>query len=111
MSPSCNTTASSSSRARNCGSCVSDVEILVQRDSRCVRGIALTFMQGLGRGMPVNGSGGASEGKTVLLTEMIHCPIGRMEDVSMRGGIVERTRDGEELPQEMTAAGVLSIMR
>ena len=34
------------------------IEVLVQRDARHVRGIALTPMQGLARGMPVEDTGG-----------------------------------------------------
>src|SRR5450432_2711563 len=34
------------------------IEVLAQRDARCVRGIALTPTQGLARGMPVEDTGG-----------------------------------------------------
>ncbi len=54
--------------------------------------------------------GGAGVGKTVLLTEMIHNMVGRQQGVSMFCGIGERCREGEELYQEMKAAGVLPHM-
>ena len=54
--------------------------------------------------------GGAGVGKTVLLTEMIHNMIGQQQGVSMFCGIGERCREGEELYQEMKAAGVLPHM-
>jgi F-type H+-transporting ATPase subunit beta len=54
--------------------------------------------------------GGAGVGKTVLLTEMIHNMIGRQKGVSIFCGIGERSREGEELHREMTAAGVLPNM-
>ncbi|HEY5492347.1 MAG TPA: F0F1 ATP synthase subunit beta [Gemmatimonadaceae bacterium] len=45
------------------------IEVLTQRDARCVRGIALTPTQGLARGMVVEDTGGplrAPVGKTIL---------------------------------------------
>jgi len=54
--------------------------------------------------------GGAGVGKTVLLTEMIHNMVGHQEGVSLFCGIGERSREGEELHREMTAAGVLPNM-
>src|SRR5450432_3946878 len=54
--------------------------------------------------------GGAGVGKTVLLTEMIHNMVGHQEGVSMFCGIGERCREGEELYQDMKAAGVLPHM-
>jgi F-type H+-transporting ATPase subunit beta len=54
--------------------------------------------------------GGAGVGKTVLLTEMIHNMVGHQKGVSLFCGIGERCREGEELYQEMKAAGVLPHM-
>jgi F-type H+-transporting ATPase subunit beta len=54
--------------------------------------------------------GGAGVGKTVLLTEMIHNMVGHQQGVSIFCGIGERCREGEELYQDMKAAGVLENM-
>lgn len=54
--------------------------------------------------------GGAGVGKTVLLAEMIHNMVGHHQGVSIFCGIGERSREGEELYREMSAAGVLPNM-
>ena len=54
--------------------------------------------------------GGAGVGKTVLLTEMIHNMIGHHEGTSIFCGIGERSREGQELHDEMKKAGVLPSM-
>ncbi|MDB2415335.1 F0F1 ATP synthase subunit beta [Rickettsiales bacterium] len=54
--------------------------------------------------------GGAGVGKTVLLTEMINNMVGNSKGVSIFCGIGERCREGQELYQEMKAAGVLKNM-
>tara|TARA_R110000824_G_scaffold288508_6_gene476995 strand:+ start:118322 stop:119797 length:1476 start_codon:yes stop_codon:yes gene_type:complete len=54
--------------------------------------------------------GGAGVGKTVLLAEMIHNMVEHHEGVSLFCGIGERSREGEELYREMSAAGVLPNM-
>ncbi len=54
--------------------------------------------------------GGAGEGKTVLLTEMIHNMVEHHDGVSIFCGIGERCREGEELYRGMREAGVLSRM-
>ncbi len=54
--------------------------------------------------------GGAGVGKTVLLTEMIHNMVGKHEGVSLFCGIGERSREGQELYEEMKDAGVLPNM-
>lgn len=54
--------------------------------------------------------GGAGVGKTVLLTEMIHNVVGNQKGVSIFCGIGERCREGEELYNDMKAAGVLPNM-
>jgi F-type H+/Na+-transporting ATPase subunit beta len=51
--------------------------------------------------------GGAGVGKTVLITELIHNVVGRLEGVSLFCGIGERCREAEELYREMREAGVL----
>jgi F-type H+-transporting ATPase subunit alpha len=51
------------------------IEVLAQRDARHVRGIALTPMQGLARGMPVQDSGGP------LLAPVGRAILSRMLDV------------------------------
>jgi F-type H+/Na+-transporting ATPase subunit beta len=51
--------------------------------------------------------GGAGVGKTVLITELIHNLVGRMQGVSLFCGIGERCREAEELRREMAEAGVL----
>jgi F-type H+-transporting ATPase subunit beta len=52
--------------------------------------------------------GGAGVGKTVLITEMIHNVVRRLEGVSIFCGIGERSREAEELYREMQDAGVLN---
>ena len=54
--------------------------------------------------------GGAGVGKTVLLQEMIHNMVGHTNGVSMFCGIGERCREGNELYEDMKAAGVLKNM-
>jgi F-type H+-transporting ATPase subunit beta len=54
--------------------------------------------------------GGAGVGKTVLLTEMIHNMISNQKGLSLFCGIGERCREGEELYEAMTEAGVLPNM-
>lgn len=54
--------------------------------------------------------GGAGVGKTVLLTEMIHNMVSHQKGISIFCGIGERCREGEELYNEMKAAGVLPNM-
>jgi F-type H+-transporting ATPase subunit beta len=54
--------------------------------------------------------GGAGVGKTVLLTEMIHNMVGQHDGVSLFCGIGERSREGQELYEEMKDAGVLPNM-
>ena len=51
--------------------------------------------------------GGAGVGKTVLITEMINNMVGRYEGVSLFCGVGERSREGQQLYQEMENAGVL----
>lgn len=54
--------------------------------------------------------GGAGVGKTVLLTELIQNIIGKHRGVSIFCGIGERSREGQELYEEMKAAELLDDM-
>ena len=54
--------------------------------------------------------GGAGVGKTVLLTELIHNMVGRHRGVSVFCGIGERSREGQDLFEEMRLSGVLGDM-
>jgi F-type H+-transporting ATPase subunit beta len=51
--------------------------------------------------------GGAGVGKTVLINELIHNVVGRYEGISLFCGIGERSREAQELHQDMRDAGVL----
>ncbi|MCA0920136.1 F0F1 ATP synthase subunit beta [Pseudooceanicola nanhaiensis] len=51
--------------------------------------------------------GGAGVGKTVLVMELIHAMVSTYRGISVFSGVGERSREGHELLQEMTAAGVL----
>lgn len=51
--------------------------------------------------------GGAGVGKTVLIQELIHNIAQERAGISVFAGVGERTREGYELFQEMTASGVI----
>ena len=51
--------------------------------------------------------GGAGVGKTVLIQELIHNVAQERQGISVFAGVGERTREGYELFQEMTASGVI----
>ena len=68
---------------------------------------AIDLLSPLERGGKAGLFGGAGVGKTVLITELIHNVVGRLEGASLFCGIGERCREAEELYREMTAAGVL----
>ncbi len=51
--------------------------------------------------------GGAGVGKTVLIQELIHNIAQERAGISVFAGVGERTREGYELFQEMTASGVV----
>ena len=55
--------------------------------------------------------GGAGVGKTVLLSEILHNVINRNKDkyISIFAGIGERTREGQELYEELKRTGVLQM--
>ena len=71
---------------------------------------AIDVLVPLERGGKAGLFGGAGVGKTVLLTEMIHNVVGHHDGVSIFCGIGERCREGQELYQDMKAAGVLPNM-
>src|SRR5271167_3821932 len=66
---------------------------------------AIDVLVPLERGGKAGLFGGAGVGKTVLLTEMIHNMIGHHDGVSIFCGIGERSREGQDLYQEMKQAG------
>ncbi len=68
---------------------------------------AIDLLSPMERGGKAGLFGGAGVGKTVLITEMINNMVGRYEGVSIFAGIGERSREGEQLYQEMKEAGVL----
>ena len=51
--------------------------------------------------------GGAGVGKTVLVMELIHAMVASYEGISVFAGVGERSREGHEMLQDMTDAGVL----
>ncbi len=68
---------------------------------------ALDLLAPLERGGKSGLFGGAGVGKTVVITELIHNMVGKLQGMSIFCGIGERCREGEELYREMKAAGVL----
>jgi F-type H+/Na+-transporting ATPase subunit beta len=70
----------------------------------------IDLLSPLERGGKAGLFGGAGVGKTVLLTELIHNVIGSHHGVSIFCGIGERSREGQELYEEMKAAGILDSM-
>lgn len=71
---------------------------------------AIDVLLPLERGGKAGLFGGAGVGKTVLLTELIHNMVKNHQGVSMFCGIGERSREGLELYEEMSEAGVLDDM-
>ncbi|MBZ0185562.1 MAG: F0F1 ATP synthase subunit beta [Candidatus Obscuribacterales bacterium] len=70
----------------------------------------IDLLSPLERGGKAGLFGGAGVGKTVLLTELIHNVIGSHHGVSIFCGIGERSREGQELYEEMKEAGILDNM-
>jgi F-type H+-transporting ATPase subunit beta len=68
---------------------------------------AIDVLAPLERGGKAGLFGGAGVGKTVLLMELIHNTVGAHQGVSMFCGIGERSREGQELYEEMNEAGVM----
>ncbi|GGZ76518.1 F0F1 ATP synthase subunit beta [Streptomyces echinoruber] len=59
------------------------------------------------RGGKIGLFGGAGVGKTVLIQEMIYRVANNHDGVSVFAGVGERTREGNDLIQEMTESGVI----
>ncbi|QIB35738.1 F0F1 ATP synthase subunit beta [Ancylobacter pratisalsi] len=51
--------------------------------------------------------GGAGVGKTVLVMELIHAMVASYQGISVFAGVGERSREGHEMLQDMTASKVL----
>jgi F-type H+-transporting ATPase subunit beta len=61
-----------------------------------------------GRGSKIGFFGGAGVGKTVLVTELIHNTMTyNLGGIALFAGVGERTREGNELWEEMKSSGVL----
>lgn len=68
---------------------------------------AIDLLAPLARGGKAAMFGGAGVGKTVLIMELIRSTAERHGGISVFAGIGERSREGHELLQELTASGVL----
>jgi F-type H+/Na+-transporting ATPase subunit beta len=68
---------------------------------------AIDLLTPLERGGKAGLFGGAGVGKTVLITELINNTVGKHEGVSIFCGIGERSREAEELYNDIKDAGVL----
>ncbi|NDJ85159.1 MAG: F0F1 ATP synthase subunit beta, partial [Chloroflexi bacterium] len=68
---------------------------------------AIDILAPLERGGKAGLFGGAGVGKTILITEMINNMVSRHRGVSVFCGIGERSREAEELYQDVREAGVL----
>ena len=60
-----------------------------------------------GRGSKIGFFGGAGVGKTVLVTELIRNTISGGKGIAVFAGVGERTREGNDLWEEMKASGVI----
>jgi len=71
---------------------------------------AIDFFSPILKGGKVGLFGGAGVGKTVLLTEIIHNVVilSKNKSVSVFVGVGERTREGQELYEQLKQSGVLS---
>lgn len=67
----------------------------------------IDLLQPYQKGGKIGLFGGAGVGKTVLITELIHNIAQEHGGVSVFGGVGERTREGNDLWNEMAASGVL----
>ena len=72
-------------------------------EERCIRERLNTYVKGGKIGVV----GGAGVGKTVLIQEMIYRVAENKDGVSVFAGVGERTREGNDLIEEMAEAGVL----
>ncbi|MEO7001459.1 MAG: F0F1 ATP synthase subunit beta [Ktedonobacterales bacterium] len=62
------------------------------------------------RGGKIGTFGGAGTGKTVIIQELINNIAKVSEGLSVFAGVGERTREGNDLYEEMTSAGVLNSL-
>lgn len=67
----------------------------------------IDFMVPFIRGGKIGFIGGAGVGKTILMTELIHNVTKRTKGVSVFAGVGERIREGHELYERLTDAGVM----
>ena len=68
---------------------------------------AIDLIQPYQKGGKIGLFGGAGVGKTVLIMELIHNIASEHSGVSVFGGVGERTREGNDLWNEMTETGVI----
>lgn len=68
---------------------------------------AIDLLQPYQKGGKIGLFGGAGVGKTVLIMELIHNIASEHSGVSVFGGVGERTREGNDLWNEMKASGVI----
>ena len=68
---------------------------------------AIDLLQPYQKGGKVGLFGGAGVGKTVLIMELIHNIASEHSGVSVFGGVGERTREGNDLWNEMKQSGVI----
>ena len=68
---------------------------------------AIDLLQPYQKGGKVGLFGGAGVGKTVLIMELIHNIASEHSGVSVFGGVGERTREGNDLWNEMKESGVI----
>ena len=68
---------------------------------------AIDLLQPYQKGGKIGLFGGAGVGKTVLIMELIHNIASEHSGVSVFGGVGERTREGNDLWNEMKVSGVL----
>ena len=68
---------------------------------------AIDLLQPYQKGGKIGLFGGAGVGKTVLIMELIHNIAQEHQGVSVFGGVGERTREGNDLYNEMKESGVL----
>ena len=68
---------------------------------------AIDLLQPYQKGGKIGLFGGAGVGKTVLIMELIHNIASEHSGVSVFGGVGERTREGNDLYNEMKESGVL----
>lgn len=67
----------------------------------------IDFIAPFVRGGKIGFIGGAGVGKTILMTELIHNITNRHHGVSVFAGVGERIREGHELYQRLSSAGVM----